>query len=163
VRRLAKFGATVAACVVVPAAAFACGFPDRGHHPRPPKPPVSSGSAFLITSTIYRSPGCSGSTALLYPGVTRCLVYTVKNNLDVPISVRHIAATLDPHYAAPPTGCRAADVSLPSFSGSLHIAGAGHANSGGLPISLIDTRTTRTTARTPRCTSSTRELRSIWQ
>jgi hypothetical protein len=102
---------------------------------------VSSGSAFSITSTIYRYPGCSGSAALLYPGVTRCLVYSVKNNLDVPISVQRIAATLDPHSAAPPAGCRAADVSLPGFSGSLHIAGGGHANSGGLPISLIDTRT----------------------
>jgi hypothetical protein len=140
VRKLAKFGVTVAACVAATAAAGACGFPNRGHNSRPPKPPVSSGSAFSITSTIYRSPECSGSAALLYPGVTRCLIYTVKNNLDVPISVQHIASTLDPHHP-PPSGCRAADLSLPNFSGSLHIIGGGHANSGGLPISLIDTKT----------------------
>jgi large repetitive protein len=141
VRKLAKCAAVVAACVVAPATAFACGFPGRGHHPRPPKPPVSSGTAFSITSMIYASPRCSGSSALLYPGVTRCLVYTVKNDLSVPISVQHITAALDPHSAAPPSGCTASELSLPSFSGSLHVSGGGQANSGGLPIALLDTRT----------------------
>jgi len=137
-----KFGAIgAAACVVAPAAAFACGFPGRNHHPRPPKPPVRSGSAFTITSAIYPSPRCAGSSALLYPGVTRCLVYTVKNDLDVPISVQHITAALDPHYSAPPSGCTASDLSLPSFSGWLQVSGNGSATSAGLPISLIDTKT----------------------
>jgi hypothetical protein len=102
---------------------------------------VRSGSAFTITSAIYPSPRCGGSSALLYPGVTRCLVYTVKNNLDVPISVQHISAALDPHYSAPPSGCTASDLSLPSFSGWLQVSGHGSATSSGLPISLIDTRT----------------------
>jgi Ca2+-binding RTX toxin-like protein len=102
---------------------------------------VRSGSAFTITSAIYPSPRCGGPSALLYPGVTRCLVYTVKNNLDVPISVQHITAALDPHYSTPPSGCTPSDVSLPSFSGWLQVSGNGSANSSGLPISLIDTRT----------------------
>jgi hypothetical protein len=102
---------------------------------------VRSGSAFTISSAIYPSPKCAGSSALLYPGVTRCLVYTVKNDLDVPISVQHITAALDPHYSAPPSGCTAADLSLPSFSGWLQVSGNGSATSAGLPISLIDTKT----------------------
>jgi Bacterial Ig-like domain (group 3) len=104
---------------------------------------VRSGSAFTITSAIYPSPRCAGSSALLYPGVTRCLVYTVKNNLDAPISVQHITAALDPHYSAPPSGCTASDLSLPSFSGWLQVSGDGSAASTGLPISLIETRTSQ--------------------
>ena len=102
---------------------------------------MRSGSAFTITSAIYPSPRCAGSAALLYPGVTRCLVYTVTNNLDAPISVHHITAALDPRYSAPPSGCTASDLSLPSFSGWLQVSGHGSATSAGLPISLIDTRT----------------------
>jgi hypothetical protein len=102
---------------------------------------VRSGSSFTISSAIYPSPKCAGSSALLYPGVTRCLVYTVKNDLDVPISVQHITAALDPHYSAPPSGCTASDLSLPSFSGWLQVSGNGSATSAGLPISLIDTKT----------------------
>ena len=141
-RRFAKFGVIgAAACVVAPAAAFACGLTGRNHNPRPPRTPVRSGSAFTITSTIYPAPRCAGSSALLYPGVTRCLVYTVKNHLDVPISVHHITAALDPHYSTPPPGCTASDLSLPSFSGWLQVSGHGSATSAGSPISLIDTRT----------------------
>jgi hypothetical protein len=139
VRNLAKLGAIGAACVVAPAAAFACGVAGRGHHPRPPKGPVSE-TAFAITSTIYRSPECAGSSTLLYPGVTRCLVYTVTNKLHVPISVQHIAAALDPHFSNPPSGCAASDLSLPQFSGVLRVPGGGTADSAGLPISLRDTK-----------------------
>jgi Bacterial Ig-like domain (group 3) len=140
VRNFARIGAIGAACVVAPAAAFACGFPGRGHHPRPPRGPVP-GTAFTITSTIYRSPQCAGESTLLYPGVTRCLVYTVTNKLHEPISVHSIHAALDPHHSVPPSGCAASDLSLPQFSGWLHVPGGGIANSAGLPVSLINTKT----------------------
>jgi Ca2+-binding RTX toxin-like protein len=142
VLRFVKIGAIGAACVVTPAACvFTFGFPGFGHHHPTPYLPLSSGSGFTITTNIYSSPACSGSTALLDPGVTRCLIYTVKNNLTVPITVRTINIALDPRFSAPPSGCSAADLSLPNFSGSLSVPGAGSANSSGLPIYLTDTKT----------------------
>ena len=51
---------------------------------------ASDPSSFTITSNIYPSPACSGTPALLYPGTPRCAVFTVKNLLNVPITVRSI-------------------------------------------------------------------------
>ena len=47
-------------------------------------------SGFTITSTVDASPACT-TPALLYPGVTRCLVYTVHNPLAVPITVSSLS------------------------------------------------------------------------
>jgi hypothetical protein len=106
--------------------------------PSSPQFALTAGSGFTITSNIYNSPTCSGATAKLYPGVTRCLVYTVNNNLTVPISVQNINVALDSTFPAPPSGCSASDLSLPTFSGPLTVPGGGSANSPGLAISLID-------------------------
>ncbi len=69
---------------------------------------TSGTSSFTITSSIYPSPACSGSTALLYPGTTRCMVFSVHNNLlNVPISVQSITSALDTtDYPAPPPTAR---------------------------------------------------------
>lgn len=98
---------------------------------------VSSGTAFTVSSAIYPSPACSGSTALLYPGVTDCAVLTVHNNLTVPITVQSLSTSV----TSPPAGCPASDFSLPSFSGSLSVPGGGTAGTSGMPISLLDTHT----------------------
>jgi hypothetical protein len=119
-------------------AALTFGLANQVIRPSTLKLSLTAGSGFTITSNIYNSPACSGSTALLYPGVTRCLVYTVTNNLTAPISVQSINMALDNTYPAPPSGCSAADLSLPTFSGPLNVPGSGTANSPGLPISLTD-------------------------
>jgi len=111
-------------------------------------------SGFTITSTIYTTPSgpygpsttCSGTPAPLYPGVTRCVVFTVTNNLDAQIAVQSITTTLDPAYPAPPSGCAVANLNLPSFSGSFNVSGAGSsplntANSPGVPMSLVNAAT----------------------
>lgn len=106
-------------------------------------------SGFSITSTIYTTPSdafpaatCSGTPALLYPGVTRCVVFTVTNNLKAPITVQSITIALDSAYPASPSGCSASNLNLPSFSGSFTVAPSGAtAKSPGLAISLKDSGT----------------------
>jgi hypothetical protein len=99
---------------------------------------LSSGtSSFTITSTVYPFPACSGSTALLAPGVTRCMVFTVQNDLKASISVQSITTALDTtNYAAPPADCDGSNLELPTFSGSLNVPGGGSATSPGVPIEL---------------------------
>jgi Bacterial Ig-like domain (group 3) len=98
---------------------------------------ASSGSAFTISSAIYPSPACSGSTTLLWPGVTECAVLTIHNNLSVPVTVQNLSTTIP----SPPAGCPASNFDLPTFSGSLSVPASGSASTAGLPISLIDTGT----------------------
>ena len=103
---------------------------------------LSSGtSSFTITSSIYPSPACGGSTALLAPGVTRCMVFSVQNNLKASISVQSITTALDTtNYPAPPADCAGTNLELPTFSGSLNVAGGGSATSPGVPIELKQQR-----------------------
>jgi hypothetical protein len=102
----------------------------------------SSNSTFTITSAIYPSPACTGSPALLYPGLTRCVVFTVQNTLNVPITVQSITASLDPSFSAPPAQCAPpSDFTLPSFSGSVALAAGSSVNLAGVPIELQDSGT----------------------
>ena len=98
---------------------------------------ASPGSAFTISSAIYPSPACSGSTTLLYPGVTDCAVLTIHNNLSVPLTLQNLSTTIP----SPPAGCPASNFDLPTFSGNLSIPASGTVSTSGLPISLIDTHT----------------------
>ena len=98
---------------------------------------ATQGSAFTISSAIYASPACSGSTVLLYPGTTDCAVLTIKNNLSVPMTVQSLSTTV----SSPPAGCPASDFELPTFNGSLSVPANGAVSTSGLPISLIDTGT----------------------
>ena len=85
------------------------------------------------------APACSGSgTALLAPGVTRCVVFSVQNNLKETISVQSITTALDTtNYPAPPANCSGTNLVLPTFSGpSFNVAGGGDATSPGVPIEL---------------------------
>ena len=95
---------------------------------------TSGSSSFTITSSIYPSPACSGSTALLYPGTPRCMVFSVHNNLSVPISVGSITSALDTtDYPAPPPACAGTNLTLPTYSGSLAVPANGDATSSGVP------------------------------
>lgn len=110
---------------------------------------LSSGTAtFTIESQIYTTPasafpsqGCSGTPALLRPGVTRCLVYRVHNTSTMPIVVRNITIDLDPSFPPPPSGCSADKLLLPGFTGSLRVPRNAVVESPGLPIRLQNTKT----------------------
>jgi len=107
---------------------------------------TSGSSSFTITSTTYTTPSgsypagsCSGTPALLYPAVTRCVVFSVHNNLKAAISVQSITTALDTtNYPAPPADCTGTNLELPIFSGSLNVTGSGNATSPGVPIELRD-------------------------
>lgn len=106
---------------------------------RPTDSPFAAtpGSGFTISSAVYAAPACSGPTVQLYPGASRCMVLTVKNNLSVPITVQTIATTIP----TPPPGCPASNFDLPTFNGNLTVGGGATASTTGLPMSLIDTGT----------------------
>ncbi len=117
---------------------------SSGHGPAPLA--LASGKdTFTISGRIYRASGaaarCTGDTALLYPGVTRCLVYEITNVLDEPITVRQISMGLDRRYPAPPSGCGSDKLALPRFSGTLTVGPGRTATSRGLPITLQDAPT----------------------
>ena len=100
---------------------------------------TSGDSSFTITSSIYPSPSCSGSLALLYPGTPRSAVFTVQNLLNVPIMVQSITSALDTtDYPAPPADCMGTNLVLPTFTGFLNVPAGGDANSPGVPIELND-------------------------
>lgn len=106
---------------------------------------LTSGSNFSITSTIYTTPSspypassCSGAPALLYPGVVRCVVFSVHNSLKATISIKSIRTTLDPAFPASPASCNGPNLSLPSFSGSFDVASGVTVSSPGVPMALKD-------------------------
>ena len=125
--------ASSAIALVVAALAF--GVAHTIVRPSDPKMALTSGSGFTITSNIYSTSACSGSTAELYPGTARYICFTVQNNLTVPITVGSISMALN---NSPSTSCAASDLSLPTFSGSLNVPGSGSASTAGVPIELKD-------------------------
>jgi hypothetical protein len=99
---------------------------------------ASDPSSFTITSNIYPSPACSGTPALVYPGTPRCAVFTVKNLLNVGITVRSITTTLDSSFPLPPPRCRGTNLTRPTFTGSFDLGASATANLPGVPIELND-------------------------
>jgi hypothetical protein len=122
-------------------ASMTCGVAHFGRGPSHLALSLTADSGFTITSNIYDSPACSGAAAPLDPGVTRCLVFSVHNDLSVPMTVQTIDMSLDSTFPVPPSGCAGADLSLPTFTGALAVPGDGSAATAGLPISLSDTAT----------------------
>ena len=106
---------------------------------RPARPSLelTAGTDFTITSTVTASTGCAVA-ALLYPGVPRCLTYTVHNPMAVPITVNSLSIS----NVTAPTTCPVSnlDLSGTTFSGSRNEPATG-INTTSLPISLIDTGT----------------------
>ncbi len=69
-------------------------------HPSTPKFELTSGTGFMITSTISSS-STSQIAALLAPGIQRYLWYNVDNPLTVPITVTSMSISA----VTPPSGC----------------------------------------------------------
>ncbi|MHB8329734.1 MAG: hypothetical protein ACYDD6_08950, partial [Acidimicrobiales bacterium] len=112
----------------------------RLHDTSKPNLALAAGSDFTIASAITASyPGCSGATALLYPGVQRCIAYSVHNNLPVPITVQSITIATDPS-SPPPPSCPGSELDLSGagFSGSFTVPPDATATSPGEPISMVD-------------------------
>jgi large repetitive protein len=137
--------ALVVAALVIGASTLVLG--PRSAFPQHPGFDLTSGSSsFTITSTTYTTPSgtypaasCSGTPALLSPGVADCVVFSVHNNLKATISVQSITTTLDTtNYPAPPADCSGTNLVLPTFSGSFNVTGGGNATSPGVPIELKD-------------------------
>jgi hypothetical protein len=108
---------------------------------------TSNPSNFSITSTFYKTPSgpypastCSGSGTLV-PGVTLCVVFSITNTLNVPLSVTGITSALDPSFPTPPAMCMGSYLTLPTYSGSFAVPASGSANSPGVPITLKDSAT----------------------
>ncbi len=105
---------------------------------------TSGSSSFTITGTAYTTPsgaypaaGCSGTPAPLSPDVTRCVVFSVHDNLNANITVTGITTALDTtNYPAPPADCAGTNLVLPTFSGSINVTGGGDATSPGEPMEL---------------------------
>ena len=70
-RRTRAVGTASAVALVTAALVFTVASAVTGPKPTP-KFVLTAGTGFTITSTIYPSPACSGTPALLYPGTTRC-------------------------------------------------------------------------------------------
>lgn len=104
---------------------------------------ASPGSAFTVSSSIYAFPACSGSTALLYPGVTDCAVLTIHNNLTVPVTVQSLSTTIP----SPSAGCPESNFSLPTFNGNLSVPASGTVSTSGMQIALKDTGTNQDACR----------------
>ena len=67
------------------------------------------------------------------------MVFSVHNNLSVPISVGSITSALDTtDYPAPPPACTGTNLTLPTYSGSLGVPANGDATSSGVPVELND-------------------------
>lgn len=132
-KRLRDVASTCLVAVVIAALTFVVA--HMVFHPSDPETSLTSGSGFSITSNIYATSTCSGSTADLDPGTTRYICFTVQNNLTVPITVGSISMALSSN---PPAGCAASDLSLPTYSGSLLVPGSASASTTGLPIALKD-------------------------
>ena len=109
-----------------------------------PRMTLTAGTDFTITSSITAWPSCSGGTAILAPGLTRCFKYVVTNHLSVPISVTTLSLSPDTTtLPTPPPECVSAiqaGATGTNFTGSF-VVGASPANlsSPGLPITMIDT------------------------
>ena len=141
--------ALVVAALVIGLSSLVIG-PKSGSSPHLGFALTNGSQSFTINGTIYttNSPSgaygpsttCTGTyPALLYPATTRCVVFSVHNNLKATISVTGITTSLDTtNFSAPPADCSGTNLVLPTFSGSFNVTGGNSANSPGVPIELKD-------------------------
>ena len=79
------------------------------------------------------------------------MVFSIHNNLSVPIMIQSITSALDTSgYPAPPAGCGGTYLTLPTFSGAFTVPGGGGGASPGVPIELKNSGTDQSA-----CTSLT--------
>lgn len=95
---------------------------------------LTRATTFTITSSVTALPACT-SSALLYPGVPRCLTYTVTNPNGYTIKVTRLA--VDQVMSSAPSSCPASNLELrkTKFSGSLTVPATG-ANATSVPIKM---------------------------
>lgn len=105
-------------------------------------------ASFTITSQTFAtlsgaspSTSCAGTPALLYPGVVRCVVFSVHNHTRVPLVVEAIRTVLDPHFSPPPSICSGSHLLLPEFTGTIMVSGDSTAISPGVPVLLRESGT----------------------
>lgn len=98
---------------------------------------LAAGRGFAVSASIATLPDCS-TPAVLYPGVPRCLVYTVHNPYSAPIAVN----TLGIGAVSAPSLCATdnLDLSAASYSGSFTVPAGGSVQSPAMRITLRDTR-----------------------
>jgi hypothetical protein len=99
--------------------------------------PLAAGSDFTISSTISSSVTSSAGPALLYPGVTRYLWFTVHNPLAAPITVTALGIS----NVEAPAACSTANLDLgdPTFAGAVVVpARSARTVPAPKPIALID-------------------------
>ena len=107
----------------------------QAHTSRAAADPLAAGSDFTISSRVSTSVSVPDDPALLHPGVTRYLWYTVANPLSQPITVTRLGI----ERVDAPAQCSAAnlDLAASTFSGSLVVPAHG-TGSVPVPIALID-------------------------
>ena len=106
---------------------------------------LTSGPNFTIHGVICASQNTPCTTpALLYPGVTRYMWYTVTNGLNAPISVQTLTLSVDVTTApTPPAGCDPTKITGGSYSVSSQPTFTVGSNSTsqapvGVPVTLAD-------------------------
>lgn len=149
VRTMRKTTTAAVAVVLVGSFAFALLNAPRPKVPPAPAFQLTAGSGFTITGVIGATRTgntCSGSPAVLAPGIIRCVLYTVSNPLDVPITVTSITGTAEsftPKHTNPNLpACKPTEVKVTAFSGSLAI-GAKSSTTLVEPVVLVTLRTTQ--------------------
>jgi hypothetical protein len=92
-----------------------------------------AGSTFAVTGTIAAAPACDREAPLV-PGIERCLVYTIHNLLDTPITVTAISI----QHVDAPEACPAAslDLTQSAFTGAVVVPAGARAATPGRPIVL---------------------------
>lgn len=110
---------------------------------------LTSGKGFKVTGTVektYSSGTCTGGVASLFPGTPSCLLYTLTDPLDVPITVTSVTAAVTGFTPAQTTpelpACALSWVTITPFSGSVGVP-AGSTRKVGVPIELTTTGTTQ--------------------
>jgi len=93
-------------------------------------------TGFTISSAVTSWPACT-SSALFYPGVPRCLTYTVTNPNAYPIKVTRLG--VDRVMSSAPSTCPYSNLDLhkTGFSGSLTVPATG-TKATSVPISMRD-------------------------
>ncbi len=140
-------GGVITVALAVVAVALSLSAASAFGHPRPHDRHGDS-PAFTISSVVYATASgsfpaatCSGPGALLYPGLTRCLIFTVQNLRHHQITVTQITAALDPAYPSPPPECAGGYLQLPTFTGTLVVPAMSAASTPGEPLTLKDSGT----------------------
>lgn len=91
---------------------------------------------FSVNSAVTSSPACTFS-ALFYPGVPRCLTYTVTNPNQFPIKVTQLEVDLVTSSAPSSCPSRNLDLRKTKFLGSLTVPATG-TKATSVPINMLD-------------------------